>query len=587
VVGGSMQFSSERDILASQVEMLYDQAVPGFIATVVNALVITLMLRNIVSHELVYGWFAAMSSLTIIRAILVYRFQKTDKATIQYETWSSYFLVGAALAGAGWGFAGSVMLPIEHLGHQIVVMVAMAGMAAGAIPVLSSVLKIYHAYLVPLLLPLIIWLVLQQTTPHLYTAVMVVMFFIILMGAAKRINSNLIESMQLVVENRKLLEQSDESARRLSRVNRDLEREILSRRKIEDELLANKEFMEKVLASASNAIYVIDRQGKFVLVNDAGVLLAGYPAEQIIGMEFRKIIDARDLPRTEELFASSMLRGQTIRQQDVRIVTSTGEVREIVYSQSPLLEADTITGVVGSAEDVTDQRRLMRLRTEFVSTVSHELRTPLTSIRGSLGLMRGGVAGELTPELSGLTTIAYENCDRLLKLINDLLDIQKLEAGKISIYMESHDLRTLLESIAGANQGYAREYDVQLLLDQPLDAITVSVDAERFAQVLSNLISNAIKYSPTNEEVHISVTRKGDEVEIAVSDRGEGVPEEFRQRIFDKFARADGSDSRHTSGSGLGLTIARSLVEAMGGRLYFESQQGLGSTFYVALPIRD
>ncbi|MCY1018423.1 GAF domain-containing sensor histidine kinase [Pyxidicoccus sp. MSG2] len=244
------------------------------------------------------------------------------------------------------------------------------------------------------------------------------------------------------------------------------------------------------------------------------------------------------------------------------------------------LELDAIT--VRLAHEAL--REQQRLKTEFISTVSHELRTPLTSIRGSLGLLTGGVAGPLPGPVAEMVDIAHKNSERLIRLINDILDLDKVEAGKLDLYLEVADLAPLLLHAAQAHQGYAGEYGVRVELELDASGARARVDADRLEQVLANLLSNAIKFSPRGEPVTLRLSRHAGRLRVSVEDRGPGVPEDFRARIFQKFAQADGSDTRRRGGTGLGLSIARALTERMGGALDFTSAPGAGTTFWFDLP---
>ncbi|QRN94896.1 PAS domain S-box protein [Archangium violaceum] len=245
----------------------------------------------------------------------------------------------------------------------------------------------------------------------------------------------------------------------------------------------------------------------------------------------------------------------------------------------------------GVARDITERKRLEaerhqmeRLKNEFVSTVSHELRTPLTSIRGSLGLLEGGVLGELPSQAQDMVRIARTNTERLIRLINDILDLEKMESGKLDFHLEPLELRVLLAQAAEAHHGYAEECGARVELAVEAPDAWAMVDGDRFLQVLANLLSNALKFSPRGERVTLRLARVGTRLRVSVEDRGPGIPESFRARIFQKFAQADGSDSRRKGGTGLGLSITRALVERMGGTLDFVTREGAGTTFRVELP---
>ncbi len=244
------------------------------------------------------------------------------------------------------------------------------------------------------------------------------------------------------------------------------------------------------------------------------------------------------------------------------------------------LELDSVT--VRLARAAMEEQE--RLKNEFISTVSHELRTPLTSIRGSLGLLEGGIMGELPSQAVGMVRIARANTERLIRLINDILDLDKMEAGKLDVRLEPAELAPLLAHAVDAQRGHADESGVHLELALDAPGARARVDADRLEQVLANLLSNAIKFSPRGECVTLRLVRHAGRLRVAVEDRGPGVPDAFRSRIFQKFAQADGSDTRGRGGTGLGLSIARALVERLGGTLDFCPGHERGTTFWFELP---
>ena len=236
-------------------------------------------------------------------------------------------------------------------------------------------------------------------------------------------------------------------------------------------------------------------------------------------------------------------------------------------------------------DDIVKLRDLERLKRDFVSTVSHELRTPLTSMRGALGLILGGKVGELPPKASDLLRIAMTNTERLIRLINDILDVEKIDAGHSSARRDPLRLRPLLETTIAGVESLAREQGVAVTLTTGPEADTDLIgDADRLIQVFTNLISNAVKFSPAGSAVDVNVTLDGEQVVVRVRDRGPGIPPEFEGRIFGKFQQAGGADSRQSGGTGLGLNIAKAIVDSHGGRIGFEPAPDGGTVFWVALP---
>jgi PAS domain S-box-containing protein len=312
----------------------------------------------------------------------------------------------------------------------------------------------------------------------------------------------------------------------------------------------------------------------------------GMTSEQLQGKTIREIVGeemyALIRPRVEEV-----LQGYPVVYERSQKTARSG-TRDYVVNYFPRYgdgaDDGKVIGFYTLANDVTELKRIDRMKSEFVSTVSHELRTPLTSIRGSLGLISGGVAGQLPEAVKTLVGIAKSNCERLIRLINDILDIEKIESGKMTLDLQVLELKPLLEQALAANEGYGAPKNLKLTLEFPDEELMVRADGDRLTQVVTNLLSNAMKFSPENGVVEIHVARNESSVRVEVRDHGPGIPEEFRKRIFQKFSQADSSDTRQKGGTGLGLNISRAIVERLGGTIGFETRTGEGTTFYFELP---
>lgn len=237
------------------------------------------------------------------------------------------------------------------------------------------------------------------------------------------------------------------------------------------------------------------------------------------------------------------------------------------------------------ARDVTDERTAARLKDELVSTVSHELRTPLTAIAGALGLMAGSTDEPLPPKAGKLAQIALRNCERLVALVNDLLDMDKLASGTAEFEFEEADLRQLVHDAVEQNQPYAERFDVALAVDLPPDPVIARVDARRIQQVLANLLSNAAKFSPRGTKARVSLATSGPLARITVADQGPGIAPEFQGRLFTRFAQQDATSQRAQSGTGLGLAITRAIVERHAGRIWLDPHVTHGATFHLEIPL--
>jgi len=228
-------------------------------------------------------------------------------------------------------------------------------------------------------------------------------------------------------------------------------------------------------------------------------------------------------------------------------------------------------------------RKSQRVKDEFLSIVGHELRTPLTSIRGSLGLLAGGLLGELPPEAISMVGLAVDNTDRLVRLVNDILDIERMDAGHLPLERAPIGVGELVRQSAQALQGSAEDAGVHLRTE--IEELTVCADADRIVQTLVNLLGNAIKFSPRDSTVTVAVGPGEECARFSVTDRGRGIPADQLDSIFERFNQVDASDAREKGGSGLGLAIARGIVESHGGHLWAESTPGEGSSFCFTLPL--
>jgi PAS domain S-box-containing protein len=362
-----------------------------------------------------------------------------------------------------------------------------------------------------------------------------------------------------------------------------LSRQIRARQQLFTVAQATAGRLDAILDNAQDAIITLNPSGTIETVNKAAEEMFGLPREGLLRKALAQFID---LPDRGELFirqlagaddlSKGVLRELTGRRTDgttFPIEASIGLVR--------LPEGERITA---SIRDISERRRVEKLKAEFVSTVSHELRTPLTSIAGSLGLLVGGAAGALPERAGRLLGIAHNNCQRLVRLINDILDIEKIESGQMEFDLQPLDLGDLAQRAVDGMGGLGGQMNVTFALDVAPGLAKVRGDADRLAQVAANLLSNAAKFSPAGGVVEVKVeASRPDVLRFSVRDHGPGVPEAFRDRIFSKFAQADASDTRQKGGTGLGLAISREIVQRHGGRLWFESEPGQGATFQFEL----
>jgi signal transduction histidine kinase len=240
-------------------------------------------------------------------------------------------------------------------------------------------------------------------------------------------------------------------------------------------------------------------------------------------------------------------------------------------------------GLLRALRYAAERKRLERMKDEFVSTVSHELRTPLTSISASLGLLVGKAAGILPEPAHRLLEIAHSNSQRLVRLINDILDIENLESGHVAFDLRSIDIQSLVEKTIEAMREFAESHDVRIRIADTSAVAEVRADADRLSQVITNLLSNAVKFSPPGKDVVVTIEKRDDVVRFSVRDHGPGIAANFKPHVFGRFAQADATIARRKGGTGLGLSIVKQIVERLDGAVGFYDAVGGGTIFYVDL----
>ncbi len=343
---------------------------------------------------------------------------------------------------------------------------------------------------------------------------------------------------------------------------------------------------ESILNTVADGILGTDQHGRVTFANPAAAVMLGNQPGALIGRFVHAIVheDIYGSPTAcashcyirRGLFAKDGAQGQDI------FYRPDGSSFPVEFTLTPMQVHGSVTGSVLNFRDVSQRQALDRMKDEFISTVSHELRTPLTSIRGSLGLLSTGMLGEVNDKAANLLRIAVNNSDRLVRLINDILDLERLQSGRAPLSFRAFSLSDLSQQAIETLTPLADGASVKLVLEaEPVDFIA---DPDRLQQVLTNLLSNAIKFSPADSTIKVTIGSSAEGAAISVSDEGRGIPEEKLESIFDRFQQVDASDSRQKGGTGLGLAICRTIVGQHGGRIWAERNPGRGSTFHIFLP---
>ncbi len=374
-------------------------------------------------------------------------------------------------------------------------------------------------------------------------------------------------------------------------------RNITGRKAVERQLERLRRQNEMILASAAGGLIALDRDGLVQTVNPAGEALLGRTAEELIGASLHALAhhtreDGTAYPFSACPIHDTLQTGATHHLDDDVWTRPDGSTFHAEYQANPILEEGEIVGAVVTLADITERTLMTRVKDEFVSVVSHELRTPLTSIKGSLGLLAGGVFGALPPEGARMVEIAITNTDRLVRLINDVLDLERIGSGKAPLVLAPLPLVAVLGEAVDATAGVAGQAGVRLEVVEPVLDLGLLVDCDRIVQALTNLLGNAVKFSAEGSAAVLSASLGEDdggkpEVRIHVADRGRGIPTDRLEAVFGRFEQVDASDAREKGGTGLGLAIVQAIAEQHGGRVWVDSILGEGSTFHLALPLPE
>jgi PAS domain S-box-containing protein len=579
ISAGIRDRADPRVVLADRVDQLYSQMWLGILATFAIGAIATFEFWDQRLRELVLFWWSLVLLVTAASAGLLYAYRRSPDRSSQPEQWLRWLGIAALATGANWGFAGAVFFPSHTDEQQVFMAFLLAGMMAGGIPVYAASWPIFALYAAGIVAPFTY--VLATFGNRLFTeiALLVPMFYAINVAVAYRLTQVFHSGYRLRHAYGKLTEDYSVLNQRLERQLGQLEE---ARRQVETSGRKLALFAER----APIAVLELDPQGLVTQLNPEAEILFGFTAAELTGAQARDRLVLQEL-HTEfdrqwaDLIASrepiTGLRIRTPRRDGVHIVCE--------WTVTPLVNPEgTVIAVIAQGQDVTQQLEAERMKKEFTSTLSHELRTPLTSIIGSLQLINSGVLGDMTHEVAELTAVAERNGQRLLDLINDILDIEKIESGKLTLVTEVFRLGELVREALVLNKAFAERFRVRFEIQGSPPAGLVHADRKRLLQIMTNLLSNAAKFSPEDGTVEITLDETALSLRVGVHDRGPGIPDAFRSRIFGRFAQADSTLTRQKGGTGLGLAISKRLVEMMQGRIGFDSRDGGGTTFWFELP---
>ena len=337
--------------------------------------------------------------------------------------------------------------------------------------------------------------------------------------------------------------------------------------------------LNSIVSTMVDGLIILDSQGGIRSLNPAAERLFDYTTEELVGKHLNQL-----LPQLPDDTEHHVLTANTGYRCEINAERKDGFPfpLELTFSEMSVDGSRMFTCLV---RDISERKAMERMKNEFISTVSHELRTPLTSIQGALGLILGGATGDMPEKSIKLLTIANNNCKRLVRLINDILDLEKFESGKMAFDIKPIEIMPFVAHGIEINQAYADEFGVTFVVSHERAGAVVLADSDRLTQVLTNLLSNAAKFSHRGGQVDVATSIIKQRLRLSVTDYGTGIKEEFRDQIFKKFTQEDSTNTRQKGGSGLGLSISRAIIEKLGGVIDYESEPDKKTTFFIELPL--
>lgn len=542
-------------ILVELAKLLFKASPLSIWGTFLGIAFVYLVLQPVVDHNNLLLWalaFAVMNTARLVHSI--YRYRQNN--LLDYKSWVREFSVIAFIASCFWGSASIFLFPVGEPIYQLMMAFVLLTTTAIAITNISMILSVIMPYILITLVPLIVRFVLADHETMPLSAIMVSLSMVLLMGGAYRSHKNIYETISLRIQEQNNAQKLRESKTRLS------------------------------LHVQQTPLAVIEMDTDMIVThwNHSAERIFGYTSSEAIGTHIANLIVPADDHTNIENFVNELTSQHNGTRSTHRNIKNNGTRILCEWFNTPLVdEHGIVIGLTALAQDITERSRIEHMKDNFISIVSHELRTPLTSLRGSLALVVGGIAGELPEKAHSLLSMADTNAQRLSLLIDDILDIQAIESGKLRFNITYSNIRELLKTAVTQNSGLANQSGIKVNFIDTNEDLHVHVDQKRIHQVVDNLISNAIKYSPKHESVDISLSHNKKTITVSICDKGPGVAEEFQEHLFDKFTQSEASSTRQFSGSGLGLSIAKEIIVQHGGRIYYKNAPSGGSCFFFEL----
>lgn len=536
--------------------MLFNGIPNSVLANVFGSFVAIFIYQDAVDPVRLYSWVAMLLAITLGRSLHYRRFRRVRPEPGEIETWFTQFRIGSLILGAAVGSAGFLLFVYDSESFQLTLALMMVCISAFAISSMAPRPELAIVFLLLILSPLVGSLYLTSTGTGISAFWMMVVLLVMLSVSALRIGRTIARGIELTIE--------------------------ASER--ERDLFDFQQRLSLYVKKTPLAVIEWDQNLTVKAWNPAAEQMFGYPAQEALG---RKLSDLLFPGVSSDSLAEvwrTLEDGTGGHQLIIENRRRDGGLIQCEWFNTLLADTQSFNrGIMSLVQDVTQRMANERLKQEFVSIVSHELRTPVTSIKGSLGLLTSGLLDDDPQQSRELMSVALANTNRLQLLINDILDVDKLESGKMEFRFRDTDLVKLLHDAVAGNRSYADQYGTRLVCADFPASCQVKIDPDRIYQVVTNLLSNAIKFSVPQGTVTVGLAKSGHDARITVHNRGEVIPEHDRAKLFGKFFQRDSSSTRAQGGSGLGLYICQRILEEHGSLMDYASDSAKGTTFFFDL----
>lgn len=582
-----MASSGDQGVEREKVELIYQLAPSALITGLLVGAIVWLMLRAAGGMPWLHHWVAALTGLTALRLVTVYFYLHKQPRPKKTTPWSWAYVIGTACSGAVWGFAATMLLPLHSSAYLLGMIFVIAGLSAGALTSMSPLRAAFPTFIVPFILPFAFKLYSLGGEAYPYMALGAMLFMLALIFISQQQHRHFAEAMAKRFEAIDLSDRLDHAARQAAATQKELKTQIAQRVKAEVTAKDQRQRLDLLLHETPLASIEWSRDLTIKAWNPAAERIFGYSAGEAIGKDGIDLIVPIELRDWTRRFMTNVLNAAGSPHGTFKNCNKRGDALTCEWYNTPMRNGGSeIIEIVSLALDVTERFEAERMKDRFITTVSHELRTPLTAVSGALSLLASGIAGNANEEAKRLINLAERNSKELLRAVDDVIALAKIDQGKTAQHSEPVSLLLVLRQALLQARSYIERFNATIKLVNPVVDARVKVDIDLMIRTFLFLVYNAASHSPPGSVVEVSVERSSNEsIRVNVKDRGPGMSPQARDRAFSDFSALDPLAGRGLGTGPTGLAAVKALVERQGGSVSLQSESGVGTTVIVIFPV--